>query len=106
MMVLAHKFMLAWNMRRWNRQDDGLPRPRLHDAGVTAPLSAVIISPTRDLASQIKVEAERLLAGIRLPVGIVMGGTNINKDKSALQTNLLVAVRISLSPSCLGEHVD
>jgi superfamily II DNA/RNA helicase len=65
---------------------------RLLDAGATAPLSAVIISPTRELASQIKVEAERLLAGSRLSVGIVMGGTNINKDKSALQANLLVAV--------------
>jgi superfamily II DNA/RNA helicase len=57
---------------------------RLLDAGATAPLSVVIISPTRELANQIKVGAERLLAGSRLPAGIVMNGTNINKHKAAL----------------------
>jgi superfamily II DNA/RNA helicase len=62
-------------------------------------LSAVIISPTRELAGQIKVEAERLIAGSGLSVGIVMGGANVNKDKSALQANLLVAVCMRLSPS-------
>jgi superfamily II DNA/RNA helicase len=64
----------------------------LFDTGATAPLSAVIISPTRKLASLIEIEARRLLAGSMLSVGIVMGGTNINKDKYALQANLLVAV--------------
>jgi superfamily II DNA/RNA helicase len=69
-------------------------------------LSAIIISPTRELASQIKVEAKRLFAGSGLSVGFVMGGANVNKDKSALQTNLLVAVRMRLSPSWLGEQID
>jgi superfamily II DNA/RNA helicase len=57
---------------------------RLLDAGATALLFAVIISPTCELANQIKLGAAKLLANSSLVVGIVMGGTDINKDKSAL----------------------
>lgn len=46
--------------------------------------SILVLSPTRELAKQIEVEAERVLKGSAYGVKSVVGGTNINRDKRDL----------------------
>lgn len=66
-------------------------------------ISALVLSPTRELAQQIEKEARMLLDGSglksRLGVQSVVGGTNVNGDVRRMQTSrtdILVAVRLSL----------
>jgi superfamily II DNA/RNA helicase len=55
-------------------------------------ISALIISPTRELAAQIQVEAKKLLADHAMSVGMVVGATNINADGPKLRSHILIAV--------------
>lgn len=47
--------------------------------------SVLVLSPTRELAMQIAVAAEGLVAGLGLGVRSVIGGTNIKSDVKNLQ---------------------
>lgn len=59
---------------------------------ITGPLpplsktSVLILSPTRELATQIAVAAEGLLKGSGLEVRSVIGGTNMKSDVRNLQS--------------------
>eukprot|EP00933_Yihiella_yeosuensis_P044173 TRINITY_DN39260_c0_g1_i1.p1 TRINITY_DN39260_c0_g1~~TRINITY_DN39260_c0_g1_i1.p1 ORF type:complete len:552 (+),score=78.40 TRINITY_DN39260_c0_g1_i1:137-1792(+) len=68
------------------------------------PISALVISPTRELASQIAKETEKLIQFHRgLGVACVFGGTNINKDNLKLKRDpcdILVA-----TPGRLQDHL-
>jgi superfamily II DNA/RNA helicase len=66
---------------------------RLLEARDAQPISALIITPTRELAAQIVVEAQKLLGGSALSVGSVIGGTNMKSDGKHLRSHILVAVR-------------
>jgi ATP-dependent RNA helicase MSS116 len=57
-------------------------------------IMALILSPTRELASQIAAEAESLITFLPdLKIRVVFGGTNINADKKAIagRVDFLVA---------------
>jgi ATP-dependent RNA helicase MSS116 len=70
--------------------------------GGARPIAALIITPTRELATQIVGEAQKLLAGTKLNVEMVIGGTNINKDSAALKrAHILVA-----TPGRLADHLQ
>lgn len=47
--------------------------------------SVLILSPTRELATQIAVAAEELVKGLGLEVRAVIGGTNMKSDVRNLQ---------------------
>lgn len=67
-------------------------------------ISVLIISPTRELASQIAKEAESLLTFHPFKSQVVYGGTNINRDLKKLQTercDILVA-----TPGRLNDHLE
>jgi ATP-dependent RNA helicase MSS116 len=70
-------------------------------------ISALILSPSRELASQIKVEADALLRYHRdCGVGVVFGGTKIAKDQRmfadpAVRVDILVA-----TPGRLVDHLQ
>eukprot|EP01116_Phalansterium_solitarium_P021289 TRINITY_DN6559_c0_g1_i1.p1 TRINITY_DN6559_c0_g1~~TRINITY_DN6559_c0_g1_i1.p1 ORF type:complete len:662 (-),score=187.74 TRINITY_DN6559_c0_g1_i1:493-2382(-) len=51
-------------------------------------VSILVISPTRELAAQIAVEAEALAKFHLLTVQVVVGGTNVKTDLSRLQSNM------------------
>jgi ATP-dependent RNA helicase MSS116, mitochondrial len=59
-------------------------------------ISILVISPTRELAMQIMAEAQKLINNNpNIGVQCVVGGTNINSEKSRLssqRTDILVAV--------------
>jgi ATP-dependent RNA helicase MSS116 len=52
----------------------------------------LVVSPTRELASQIAVEARKLCAMHGLTVCVVFGGTNLNTDISRLKQRVRVSV--------------
>ena len=67
-------------------------------------ISVLIVSPTRELASQIHVEASQLLTFHEFKAQVVFGGTNIGTDKKRLQQNrcdFLVA-----TPGRLIDHLE
>jgi superfamily II DNA/RNA helicase len=66
---------------------------RIMESRNAQPISALIITPTRELATQIVVEAKKLLGNSKLRVGSVIGGTNMNADGPKLNSHILVAVR-------------
>lgn len=65
-------------------------------------ISVLVLSPTRELAQQIAVEATTLLEGQPHKVQCVVGGTNMNSELSRLnksRADILVAVRFHAYPS-------
>ena len=67
-------------------------------------VSVLIVSPTRELASQIHVEANQLLTFHEYGAQVVFGGTNIGTDKKRLRENrcdFLVA-----TPGRLIDHLE
>ena len=71
----------------------------------TSPIRALVISPTRELAQQISVEADQLMKHhSRLRAGCVVGGTKVSKDIrmfSQGHLDLLVA-----TPGRLEDHLN
>eukprot|EP00403_Amphidinium_massartii_P028544 CAMPEP_0178391400 /NCGR_PEP_ID=MMETSP0689_2-20121128/11144_1 /TAXON_ID=160604 /ORGANISM="Amphidinium massartii, Strain CS-259" /LENGTH=759 /DNA_ID=CAMNT_0020011943 /DNA_START=51 /DNA_END=2327 /DNA_ORIENTATION=+ len=67
------------------------------------PISSLVLSPTRELAAQITKEAEALTRFQKMNVVCVIGGTNINKDKSLLSKRVDVLVA---TPGRMGDHLD
>jgi ATP-dependent RNA helicase MSS116, mitochondrial len=72
-------------------------------------ISALVLSPTRELAQQIEKEARILLQGSglasRLGVQCVVGGTNVNGDVKRMRearTDILVAVSSMLTSESCG----
>jgi ATP-dependent RNA helicase MSS116 len=81
---------------------------RLFDApaptGTQRGCRILVISPTRELAAQIGVEAEKLCdAGHALTVGVVFGGTNINTDVKRIQSGVDILVA---TPGRLIDHLE
>ena len=71
----------------------------IHNDGVTA----LCLSPTRELASQIQTEAEALSTFHKLNIVCIIGGTNINKDINRMKNkkvDLLIA-----TPGRLNDHL-
>eukprot|EP00775_Hariotina_reticulata_P001662 gene1662-2005_t len=69
-------------------------------------IRSLVLAPTRELAAQIKAEAEKLLTTLGNSVGVqmVIGGTNINKERSGLSASrcdVLIA-----TPGRLQDHLD
>ena len=67
-------------------------------------ISILIISPTRELASQISTEAKQLIGSMGLSLMTVFGGTNVSKDKRAFAQgapDILVA-----TPGRLNDHLE
>lgn len=75
---------------------------RSHTGKSGAP-SILVISPTRELAMQIEKEAKILCQNTRAKTGIVMGGTNMNREKQMLKSgcDLLIA-----TPGRLIDHLE
>mmetsp|Transcript_27904 Transcript_27904/g.23405 ORF Transcript_27904/g.23405 Transcript_27904/m.23405 type:complete len:232 (+) Transcript_27904:608-1303(+) len=67
------------------------------------PVCAIVISPTRELASQIAAEAEALTKFHNMKVVCVIGGSNINSDYNKLKNrvDLLIA-----TPGRLNDHLS
>lgn len=65
-------------------------------------VSVLVLSPTRELASQIQAEAVKLTKFHPIEICCVVGGTNINTDKKRLarQVDILVA-----TPGRLQDHL-
>jgi ATP-dependent RNA helicase MSS116 len=65
-------------------------------------ISCLVLSPTRELASQIRDEAQKLCTFHPFEITCVVGGTNINTDKKRLAkaTDILVA-----TPGRLQDHI-
>lgn len=65
-------------------------------------VSVLVLSPTRELASQIQAEAVKLTTFHPIEICCVVGGTNINTDKKRLakQVDILVA-----TPGRLQDHL-
>jgi ATP-dependent RNA helicase MSS116 len=66
-------------------------------------VSALIITPTRDLAQQIVTEAQKLAAGTGLGIQCAIGGTNMNREWSDLsnkRADILVG-----TPGRLQDHI-
>lgn len=64
----------------------------------------LVVSPTRELAAQIGVEAEKLCAaGHALTVCVVFGGTNLNTDVKNLQRGVDILVA---TPGRLIDHLE
>ena len=74
----------------------------IDNAGICYP-EVVVVSPTRELAIQIKDEARKFCAGSRLRCQVVYGGTDIQHAAKCLMQgcNILVA-----TPGRLGDFVD
>ncbi|WIA22274.1 hypothetical protein OEZ85_004594 [Tetradesmus obliquus] len=69
-------------------------------------IRSLVLAPTRELAAQIKAEAVKLLQphGSNIGVQMVIGGTNINRERSGLSSSrcdLLIA-----TPGRLQDHLD
>lgn len=67
-------------------------------------ISVLVLSPTRELASQIAKEADSLLSFHPFKSQVVYGGTNINSDKKKFETkrcDILVA-----TPGRLIDHLE
>ena len=67
-------------------------------------VSCLVVSPTRELASQIAEEAKSLLTFHDFGVQVVFGGTNMNSEKKRLQTQgveFLIA-----TPGRLIDHLE
>eukprot|EP00878_Enallax_costatus_P023681 GHUV01025212.1.p1 GENE.GHUV01025212.1~~GHUV01025212.1.p1 ORF type:complete len:644 (+),score=153.93 GHUV01025212.1:235-2166(+) len=73
---------------------------------VGGPIRSLVLAPTRELAAQIKAEAVKLLQphGANVGVQMVIGGTNINRERTGLNTSrcdVLIA-----TPGRLQDHID
>lgn len=66
-------------------------------------ISVLILSPTRELASQIAKEAEALLTFHPFKAQVVYGGTNINSERNRLQGRCDVLVA---TPGRLIDHLE
>ena len=64
-------------------------------------MSVLIVSPTRELASQIHVEANQLLTFHEYGAQVVFGGTNIGTDKKRLREK-----RCDFLVATLGRLID
>lgn len=64
-------------------------------------IKVLVVSPTRELALQIAAEAKTITANMKINIGVAIGGTNINKEVSALPSlDILVA-----TPGRLLDHL-
>merc|ERR1719161_1995639 len=67
-------------------------------------ISVLVISPTRELATQIADEGKLLISKMPLTLQTIFGGTSINKDLSAFKQripDILVA-----TPGRLNDHLE
>lgn len=71
--------------------------------GGTRPLSAIVLSPTRELAAQIANEGKGLLRFTQFELGIVVGGTNRKTDVTRLSRGLDILVA---TPGRLLDHLQ
>lgn len=67
------------------------------------PVCALVISPTRELASQIATEAAALTTFHRMNIVCVIGGTNIQSDKKKLNARVDILIG---TPGRLNDHLD
>jgi ATP-dependent RNA helicase MSS116 len=67
------------------------------------PICSTILSPTRELASQISAEASKLCTFLKMNIVTIFGGTSINKDKNRLmgRVDILVA-----TPGRMIDHLE
>ncbi len=88
--------------------------PALHKLATARPnaqsrngrVSVLIISPTRELASQIEEEAKQLTRFMgQFSVQCVYGGTNVKKDLAAFKRNAFPDVLIA-TPGRLNDHLE
>ena len=71
----------------------------------TGPL-LLIVSPTRELASQIAAEAAKLCSSTRLRVVSLLGGTNINAERKSLLHGETAAAVVVGTPGRLLDHLQ
>ena len=77
-------------------------------SGLTSPscVSVLIISPTRELAQQIAEEAKSLLTYHPFAVQCFVGGTNINADLRALNSDQKLCDIVVATPGRLLDHLE
>jgi len=68
-----------------------------------AGLEHLIISPTRELATQIKNELEKIAEDTDITIGLILGGVDYNKERRMLKSNPNIIVG---TPGRLLDHIS
>jgi|EP00505_MAST-04D_sp_SCG-Rhode-Island_P000616 ATP-dependent RNA helicase MSS116, mitochondrial len=67
--------------------------------------SVLIISPTRELASQIEAEAKQLISYLKITLQCCYGGTNVNSDLRKFKQNAFPDILVG-TPGRLNDHLQ